>query len=239
MAVDIREYLNSHKFTVLFSGGKDSTAVLLWVLDNVHHEDWNILYVEVSGNTHPLCNQYVHDITKELGVRHKLIHAKREDMDFFEALKKWGIPLFGKRRWCMYQFKQKLFQKHSHMIQVIGIRRSDSQRRKKARMFEVFRQTNNVSVKPILSWNEKQVREYIRSHGIGLNPCYEICGHSGNCMFCPFHNKKQIILTMSLPEWREKILDALRVQKPNGRMGKKILNYWMKYGKQQTLLISK
>jgi 3'-phosphoadenosine 5'-phosphosulfate sulfotransferase (PAPS reductase)/FAD synthetase len=35
-------------FTVLWSGGKDSTAVLLWVLENVNHTAWNVLYIFTS-----------------------------------------------------------------------------------------------------------------------------------------------------------------------------------------------
>jgi len=40
---DPREFLANREFTVLWSGGKDSTAALLWVLDNVPHDNWDIL----------------------------------------------------------------------------------------------------------------------------------------------------------------------------------------------------
>ncbi|RLE90745.1 MAG: hypothetical protein DRN04_14415 [Thermoprotei archaeon] len=65
--------LNSTKFTVLFSGGKDSLAVLLWVLDNISHDNWNILYIEVTGNTHYLCSEYVKKICRV--TRHKTTTA--------------------------------------------------------------------------------------------------------------------------------------------------------------------
>jgi len=53
--VEAEKILNQHRFTILWSGGKDSTAALLWVLDHVSHKDWNVLYVEITGNTHPKC----------------------------------------------------------------------------------------------------------------------------------------------------------------------------------------
>jgi len=61
LPINVKEFLNRKFFTVLFSGGKDSTAALLWVLDHINHSNWNILYVEVTGNTHPLCTRYVTD----------------------------------------------------------------------------------------------------------------------------------------------------------------------------------
>ena len=70
--LDPREFLKDREFTVLWSGGKDSTATLLWVLDNVKHDNWDVLYIEVTGNTHPLCTQYVVDTAKQLGIYNKL-----------------------------------------------------------------------------------------------------------------------------------------------------------------------
>ena len=96
--------LNRHRFTVLWSGGKDSTAALLWTLDHVRHDDWNILYVEITGNTHPLCNQYVQDVAEKLGVKDKLMVVKTAD--FFELMDKWGPPLLFAYKWCLKYGKQ-------------------------------------------------------------------------------------------------------------------------------------
>lgn len=233
---DIKEYLNSHKFTVLWSGGKDSTATLLWVLNNIMHERWNILYIEVSGNTHELCNQYVHEVAKELGVYNKLIHAKREDLDFFECIKKWGIPIFGKYRWCLYQFKQKLFIRYDYTIQVTGSKQSDSYRRKNIKPIEYFRQTGNILVAPIMTWSTKQVKRYILDHEIPLNPCYKLFNHSGNCMFCPYHSTASIVLTLNDPYWRNKIIETLQALRSKGVLQIRAYNMWRKRIGQTTLV---
>jgi len=208
---------------------------LLWVLNHIHHEDWNILYVEVTGNTHPLCNKYVHETAKELGVQNKLIHAKREDLEFFECFRKWGIPLWGKHRWCLHQFKRKLFEKHSHFINVTGIRRGDSKRRSKMKQIGFMRWSQKVCVNPIFEWSTKQVLSYIREHEIPLNPCYAIYGHSGNCMFCIYHKTSQIIRTLQDPYWAEKIVNALSLGTKYSKPRVVAFSNWKKWIGQTTL----
>jgi len=208
--------LNNNRFTVLFSGGKDSLAALLWVLDNIYHSNWNILYVEVTGNTHRLCNEYVHRVCEKLGVEDKLIHAKRTDIDFLDFVKGYGLPLIGRYRWCMWQFKAKLFQRHSYQIQVTGMKRTDSSRRRNLGLIDYFRHSGFITVQPLLDWSTRQVLEYIREHGVELNPCYRLHGHSGNCMLCPYHSLDKIVLTLQDPEWGPKIIDALLCVRATG-----------------------
>ena len=116
----VKDYLETHRFTVLFSGGKDSLACLLWVLDNVSRKDWNILYVEITCNTHPLCSQYVYDVCERLDVKDRLVVAKTKD--FYELMNRWGPPLMFAYRWCLYQLKLKAFNKYAKPVTVDGIR---------------------------------------------------------------------------------------------------------------------
>ena len=234
MDTDLVKFLNSRFFTVLFSGGKDSLATLLWVIDNIDHDNWNVLYIEISGNTHPLCTEYVYSVVRSLGIEDKLIHEWRKDLDFFECVKKWGIPLLGIYRWCMWQFKVKIIERYGHLTQVLGIKMSDSHRRRKVKPIDVIKSTGHVIVSPILGWTTEDVIDYIKEHGIPLNPCYTLFGHSGNCMFCPYHNKKQIILTMQDPEWRARILDALQYAK--GKIAREVARKWLKISRQSVLL---
>lgn len=234
LRLDPKEFLASREFTVLWSGGKDSTAALLWVLNNVKHDNWDILYIEVTGNTHPLCTQYVVDTAKQLGVYNKLKIARREDLDFYEALKRWGVPIIGKMRYCMYQFKLRVMERHSRYIQVLGIRRSDSNRRRNMGLIDFMRATNNIIVNPILDWDKTETINYIKSHGVKLNPCYKLYGHSGNCMMCPYLRKDQVVRTLQDPEWREKILDALSYV-GRGKISAKVRDKWLRLSKNIAL----
>jgi len=231
--VDLVKFLSKRPFTVLFSGGKDSLATLLWVLDNVPNDNWNILYIEITGNTHSLCNEYVYSVVRSLGLEDKFIHEWREGLDFFKCVKEWGVPLLGIYRWCMWQFKVKVMEQYSHITQVTGIKRSDSHRRRKTKTIEVMK-TGFISVNPILSWSKEDVLDYIKEHGMALNPCYSIYGHSGNCMFCPYHSKRQIVLTLQDQEWRDKILNALAYAK--GKIARETAERWRRLSGQAVLL---
>jgi len=227
--------LAKHRFTVLWSGGKDSTAALLWVLDNVDHKNWNVLYVEMTGNTHPLCTRYVLETAEKLGVDDRLVIVRTED--FFELMDKWGPPLLHSYRWCLYQLKMKAFER-AYAVTVNGARRSDSGIRRSLGAITVIRQTGKVAVSPILEWSKEQVVQYIKDHGLDINPCYKLYGHSGNCMFCPYASKRQVVLTLNDPEWRAKILPALEKHKEmmsKGRLSRDVYRRWMKYSTQTTL----
>jgi len=236
------KFLNERRFTVLWSGGKDSTASLLWVLDHIKHEDWNILFIEVTGNTHPLNIEYVYSVAKQLGVFNKLIHAKRTDLDFFEYMKRYGIPIIGYSRWCLSKFKQYVIERYSYFVQVGGIRRSDSARRKHIGLIEYYRATDNISVNVIYDWAKDRVLRYIKEHGIEINPCYTLYGHSGNCMFCIYHNNTMILKTLRDPEWGPKIIESLEYVAKNKKLGpvtQRIYEKWMKIARNMNNTLEK
>ena len=230
--IDLAKFLSKRPFTILFSGGKDSLASLLWVLDNVPSDNWNVLYVEVTGNTHPICNEYVYSVVRSLGLEDRFIHGRREDLDFFECVKKWGVPLLGIYRWCMWHFKVKVIEQYAHVTQVTGIKRSDSNRRRKVKTLDVTR-SGFIMVNPVLTWNDGEVMDYIREHGVPLNPCYNLYGHSANCVFCPYHSKKQIVLTLQDPVWASKIVHVLGFSR--GRLSREVARRWLKYLGQTVL----
>jgi len=226
-------YLSRRRFTVLFSGGKDSTASLLWVLENIPHNRWNVVYIEITGNTHELCTEYVKNICERLDILNKLEIRRREDLDFFDCLKKWGMPLIGKYRWCMYQFKLKLIK--DIPFQVTGVKRSDSVMRSKRSPVELFRAAKNMSINPIFDWSNEDVLSYIKEHNIEPNPCYKLFRHSGNCMFCPYHRDDQIILTLQDPVWGSKIIEILQDLKAKGRITREKKERWLRWVGQTTL----
>jgi len=232
---EVARILAKHRFTVLWSGGKDSTAALLWVLDNVSHKNWNVLYVEITGNTHPLCTEYVVRTAERLDISDRLTIVRTAD--FFDLMDRWGPPLLRVYRWCLYQLKMKAFER-AHSITVSGARKEDSGIRRSLGAVTVIRRSGKVAVSPILEWTREQVVQYIRDHGLDLNPCYALYGHSGNCMFCPYASRAHIILTLSDPEWRAKILPALekhRDRMTRGRMSRDVYLRWMRHATQTTL----
>lgn len=233
---EVLDFLSRRKFTVLFSGGKDSLASLLWVLEYVNHNNWDILYIEIPENTHPECTAYVKKVCEDLDILGKLRVAKREDLEFYACLRKWGIPMVRGNRWCLWKFKMEVMLNKSHIVQVTGMRRGDSVIRKVLRPVHVFRLTSKVGVQPLLEWSKEEVIDFIKDHGVKVNPCYTRYGHSGNCMFCPYLRRDQIVRTLADPEWREKILDAMKVAPAKGPWTRKIKEKWLKLANQVTLV---
>jgi 3''-phosphoadenosine 5''-phosphosulfate sulfotransferase (PAPS reductase)/FAD synthetase and related enzymes len=232
--------LNGKKFTVLWSGGKDSTATLLWVLNNVRSNSFKVLYVEITGNTDQRCNDYILRTAESLGIDDRLIfhRATYNGFDFYELMERWGVPII-KYRWCLYKLKIPAFQSVPTKFIVSGTRKGDSKvREKTVREITYSRFIGKWSFNPIWDWSREQVLDYLRDNGVKLNPCYDILGHSGNCCFCPYADKVHIVKTLGDQYWREKILTALERKKENlikGSAGRQIYHKWTKYAKQRVL----
>jgi len=232
----IARILNGRKFTVFFSGGKDSLAALLWVLDNV--PDWGgmrVIYAEVSGNTHPLCNEYAHKVVETLGLEDRFVHARRGDVDFWAYMRRAGVPIPGLTRWCLTEFKRKAWLPHVHgALAVMGIRAGESSYRARYRSLKRTWE-GQFSLLPIFGWSGGQVLDYIREHGLRLNPCYARYGHSGNCMWCLYYRRDQIVRTLSDPEWGRRIVSALRGAPANGLVSERTKDRWLRLAGQATL----
>ena len=229
--------LDGKKFTVLWSGGKDSTASLLWVLNNVRNADFNVLYIEITGNTDQRCNDYVLKTADSFGIEDRLIfhRALYKGLDFYQLMERWGVPVI-KYRWCLYKLKIPAFQSVPTKFIVSGTRKSDSKVREKiVREISYSRFIGKWSFNPIWDWNREQVLDYLKDHGVKLNPCYDVLGHSGNCCYCPYADKEHIIKTLKDPFWRNRILPALERKKDTllkGKIGTQIYNRWIKYAQQ-------
>jgi 3'-phosphoadenosine 5'-phosphosulfate sulfotransferase (PAPS reductase)/FAD synthetase len=228
--------LNENKFTVLWSGGKDSTAALLWVLNNVKNNDWDIFYIEFTENTDSECTDYVITTAESLGIAEKLRIFKTED--FFALCKKWGIPNIY-RRWCLYNLKIKAF-RLTYAINVTGMKKSDSKKRASLDVISYGRLSKRTCVNPLVEWSTDDVIEYIKENGVKLNPCYERLGHAGNCCFCPFMNKEQIAKTLNDPYWGPKITNLLKhpsvIEKSiKWRIARPIYKRWLCWSGQKFL----
>ena len=233
----VARILSGRKFTIFFSGGKDSLAALLWVIDNVPNRlGMKIVYAEVTGNTHDLCNKYVHSVIAKLGLEDLFIHVKRKDTDFWTYMAKAGVPIPGPTRWCLIEFKRKAWRPHiSGNIAVLGIRASESIPRNR---YVQLKRTweGQFTLMPIFNWPLEQVLDYIADHGLPLNPCYAHYGHSGNCMWCLYYRADQIIRTLSDPLWGSRIISALKSAPARGPTSQRIKNKWLRWARQTTLL---
>jgi len=197
----------NHKY-VMFSGGKDS-LVCLDLASRVWGDNFKVIYIEITGNTHEKCTDYAYKIAEEYGV--ELIHLKHVE-NFFDVLKAQGYPsiIWGGSRWCLNRFKDRPLSKfkkcNSLTVTVSGIKRGDSPYR---RLFISKRVVNGIvrvprkrewgvfQLVPICSWNKTDVWKYIRERNLPLNPLYDKIGFSGNCLICPGMKKSHFLALMS------------------------------------------
>jgi len=210
---------------VAFSGGKDSTAVLLLVLEALQPKMVRgAVFIEVTGNTHDFNIWYAYRVADRLGV--DLLHLRRDDLDFFNALVRWGVPMRG-HRWCMNEFKIKVFKVVRPPVFLVGVKHSDSLWRERSDWSRPKMWNDMVVFSPIWFWTTQDIRDFIKSRNIDLCPCYELYNHSGNCMYCPFHNTVMIRKTIADPVWGQKILGALSILRND--WGKREYRRWSRY----------
>jgi len=196
----------NHKY-VMFSGGKDS-LVCLDLASRVWGDNFRVIYIEITGNTHEKCTDYAYRIAEEYGV--ELIHLKYEE-NFFDVLKAQGYPsiIWGGSRWCLNKFKDRPLSKfkkcNSLTVTVSGIKQGDSPSRRNfisnKAVDGVVRvprknQWGKVQLIPIYSWSKNDVWQYIKDRELPLNPLYGEIGFSGNCLICPGIKKSEFLAVM-------------------------------------------
>jgi len=193
----ISEYSKRYRRVyVLFSGGKDSLVVLLLTLNTIGSENFSVLYTRLPGNTAPECDEYVKSICNELGV--ELVVAYRK-INFWEQMKRRGFPYIKGMRWCAQRYKYDVWKKlgGKNTLFISGVKRKDRIiRSKMMKEYQYVELWDSYAIAPISFWSKTQVIDFIRKHNVPLNPLYQEIGHSGNCLFCPFLDKKSFMRTM-------------------------------------------
>lgn len=191
--------LNQNGFWVAFSGGKDSQVLL----DLVRRAGvkYRAVY-SVTGNDSPENVYFIRKYYPDV----EFYHPKEK---YIQLVRKHGLPTMVSRYCCE---KLKEHSGEGYMV-LTGVRADES--RKRAKYMEVTVQSRrkehegreNYSIeeieenehrcikgkdvlmfRPILSWKEDEVWEYIKSERLPVNPCYETV-HRVGCMFCPFSSK--------------------------------------------------
>lgn len=204
---------------VKFSGGKDSTASLLYMLMN-YRADY-VVYQHTPDNVLPEAKEYVMEladvIMRDTGREFELVILESEPMLKLMREKHKPFPT-PKTLWCNYWLKVVPFKRwvkeiatrhgvsEEDFIVVIGVKRTDSRRR--SRIYtEKFIKADKVRTLfkgisygekyywffPILDWTDSQVWDYLRGFPRTykfLKDNYERYHNITQCLVCPYHSKK-------------------------------------------------
>jgi phosphoadenosine phosphosulfate reductase len=209
----IRE--NDLPIAVSYSGGKDSLATLMLVLDagvkpKLLFVDTGLEFAETIENV----DQVAHDFSLEL-----IVESAGDS--FWKNIGQFGPPAKD-FRWCCKTCKlgpaTRLIQKNfpKGVLSFIGQRAYESEQR--ARKGNVWRNPwtpNQLAASPIQKWTALHVWLYLMSKGARANPLYERGLERIGCFMCPATDLAELRrvrdMTPQYDRWQE-VLDSYAKQ---------------------------
>lgn len=188
------------KHLVAFSGGKDSLATLLWVIEKYGTKHLEVVFCD-TGWEADITYQHIKDIEEKLGIKFTILKSKKYDSFYDMSMKKKRVAS-TMARFCTSELKVKpmidyILDKKESIIVYQGIRADESKSRSKMSQqctyfkfytqrkdngkYESYRrkeilawlQEYNADVmRPIFEWTANMVFDYIKTKGLKANPLY-------------------------------------------------------------------
>ena len=203
------------KYIVSISGGKDSTACLLYMLERAKKEDIIPVFCDTKWEADETY-EYLDYLEKKLNI--EIVRIESEGMFALCERKKFVINRH--MRSCTIELKIKPFQKwvkenfvsKEEFIVVEGIRREESEARKNTEVLEIKQSVLSgekfliPTMYPIAFWGIEKVFAYIEEKGIKINPLYRKGFRRVGCMPCVNASKYELLY---LPKKYRDRLEAL------------------------------
>jgi 3'-phosphoadenosine 5'-phosphosulfate sulfotransferase (PAPS reductase)/FAD synthetase len=178
---------------VYVSGGKDSTALILWIKKKYPRNPITAVYHD-TGFEHPGVWEYIENISGQIGILLERT-TPPEGGDLLSLVKKRGrIPGFG-CRYCTSALKvgpgNKWIRKTyptGKVIQCFGFRAEESEKRAKKQVWTrcdaISTQNREVlNYAPLLDWKSDDIIEFVRGEGFELFHTYEYLSRL-SCRYC-------------------------------------------------------
>jgi len=212
--------LSEKTIIVKLSGGKDSTATLLYMLEH-HHVDY-VVYQHIPDNMLPESRRHVEELVRiieeETGEKLNLVIIESEPMLKLMREKHKPFPN-PKTLWCGYWLKLVPFRRwlraliqqaglrEEDIVIAIGVKRSDSPRRNKMLVKPLIQARElKTSYKrvaldpghyyiyaPLLDWSDQDVWRYLERYPRTLEKIKQAYTEYPNlsaCLVCPYHSLK-------------------------------------------------
>ena len=165
-----------------FSGGKDSTAMLIHILENDLQLD-EILYVDVGDWMWESASNHLQQVKDKLGVDITVLNVTDEIHKGFE---RWGFPSFF-NRWCtgikkesMRKYLREKYGERESIIQYIGYC-ADEGKRTSGKLYSSYDAEYPLVDAGITTSEALKICE---SYGFDFGGVYEHHSHY-NCWLCP------------------------------------------------------
>jgi phosphoadenosine phosphosulfate reductase len=218
------------KYLVGYSGGADSQVALDLAL--AKYDDVEIIFIDTSIEF-PETLDMMLETARFYGLEIKVLRAGKTFEEYLDDFG--GMYPSWRRRWCQDRLKERPLKRyintlirrglrhdaqetaggssrlaapHRPVTVIDGIRSDESSARKKRNPLEPHKSGKWDIEHIIFSWTKPEVFEYIRTHGLPLNPLYSMGYSRTSCWFCPFKPKADNQILRKLhPELYEKALE--------------------------------
>ena len=210
---------NFTTYIVSYSGGKDSTATLLWAIDNLPREKLRVVFADTTVEW-PETYQYLNYIEDVLEIKIDRIQAgdfplpptrsgrSRESAaygtSFYEMVRLVGRWPMARYRFCNTYLKRwplRLYaEQFPNPVQIEGTRREESSKRANKPQFEPHGRDNvhggglkSLPIfRPVIDWTKENVWNYLKEHEIRPNPVYNYAIRCG-CWLCPMARRSEVL----------------------------------------------
>lgn len=225
------------KYILCYSGGKDSTAMLIHCIEKQIPID-EILYVDCGDWMWSCANEHISLVEEKLGVDITILDITQKLHDGF---KKWGFPSFV-NRWCtgekrevMKKYLQKRYSHDEKIIQYIGYT-SDEKKRTNKKLYSSF-----CVEYPLVdaNINSNTARKMCKDYGFDFGGVYSHHSHF-NCWCCPLQRVNEL---RSIYLYYPDLWDILREKQSQTdgyfSNGKTIFEYEQKFWEERINILRK
>lgn len=208
------------------SGGKDSTALYLWMLERFGYKGF-VAVMSDTGSEHPVTLNYVRNLSASThGPRVEIIKANfsealqhkgltSTDVPFLDMMRTKGMP-GPQRQFCTSMLKLEPIKQWLNLMRgdeevemYVGVRAEESARRAKLPEEEFSEFFDCYLYRPLLQWTEQQVFAKLKAHNVEPNPLYAAGHKRVGCYPC-IHTGKADLARM--PDWAWDRLKAWEAQ---------------------------
>lgn len=188
------------------SGGKDSTAVLLWMVheSGVPRHKIDATFAD-TGNEHDHTYAHIELLSRTVFP----IQTLKPALGFFDLARKKRIFPSNSRRYCTEHLKIVPASQHitgllaaaKKVVSVSGVRASESEKRKNLEEWDYSGALMTIQWRPLIRWTLADVLAIHRKYDVPLNPLYGMGAERVGCFPCIYSRKREIrLVAQAAPE---------------------------------------